>query len=175
VQYTIYLIMGKPLELEDLTKEQRDWFMTYIWNGPGSRDYPIQPPELIFNIPSIRHDFEYFRGGTEEDRKETDKHFLDESLAIVKERPIYTRPFYFSISYIYYFGLVLLGSKAWEYYDKPAETWNEYLQHIVKYFGQLPTQPTGVTFARFLLGKRRSRIGKLKMIEIDFLHHNKHI
>lgn len=122
---------------EDLSVKQKDFFLKYIWNGVGSREF-VKPPALIFDEPSMYHDFAYFRGGTDEDRKQADKEFFHKAHDEVRKKAVWQRPFYYTMSYVYFYGLKKLGGKAWEYYDKPADTWEEFLAHVYAYFDREP-------------------------------------
>jgi hypothetical protein len=93
------------LELEDLTPEQYQYFIDNIFNGVGSRHFLFNPPDLIFNQAAKRHDFAYWRGGTEEDRKDADRRFKKDCLQEAKERSFLLRPFYTSIAYLYYYAI----------------------------------------------------------------------
>jgi hypothetical protein len=124
---------------DDLTQKQKDFFLKYIWNGVGSREYP-KPPQLIFREASIYHDFGYFRGGPESLRKEVDREFFHKAHSAVRRLPIAQRPFYYAMSYIYFYGLKKLGSKAWELYPEPAKTWEEFLNRVYAYFDRNPGQ-----------------------------------
>jgi hypothetical protein len=121
----------------DLTQKQRDWFLTYVWNGVGSREY-IKPPQLIFEEASKWHDFGYFRGGNEDLRKEVDREFFHKAHSAVRKQPIAQRPFYYAMSYVYFYGLKKLGSKAWELYPEPAKTWEEFVDRVFAFFDREP-------------------------------------
>ena len=117
---------------DTLTDEQREYFLTYIWNGVGSRDFSVTPPQLIFRGPSAYHDFAYWLGGTEEDRNKADKQFLiDELDQVRREKHITQKPFYFMMAYVYYLGLAAIGKKAFEY-GGPRTNWEEYKSYYEK-------------------------------------------
>lgn len=117
------------LELKDLTPKQLEFFLTYIFNGVGSREFFINPRDFIFKNAAKTHDLKYFCGGNDTLRKIADKNFFEECCKAVLRQPGYKRVFYFPIAYVYYSALILLGKYAWEYYDTPAGTWPEFIQH----------------------------------------------
>lgn len=125
------------LEFDNLTKLQKEFFLEFIWNGVGSREF-AKPPQLIFANASVYHDFAYFRGGNESDRKIADKDFFHRSHSSTRKQHTYTRPFYYVMSYVYFYGLKKIGGKAWEYYDAPAQNWKEFLDHVYAYFDRSP-------------------------------------
>lgn len=121
------------IQLSDLTKDQLLYFTTNIYNGVGSREFFINPHDLIFSPAAMEHDFAYWRGGPDNLRKIADKEFLQHCLVLSKQHTGIRRVFYTNTSYVYYTFLVLLGKYAWEYYDAPANTWEEFLEHFNKY------------------------------------------
>jgi hypothetical protein len=122
------------LQFDKLTDTQKTFFLEELWNGVGSRSYPIDPPDSIFKGPSIYHDFWYFRGGPDELRKMADLDFYYRCLDKIKERkkPLH-KPFFYILAFIYYYGLKFLGKKAWEYHEKPAKTWDEFISRSQKF------------------------------------------
>lgn len=121
------------LELEDLTKEQYDYFKKHIYNGVGSREFPINPHDLIFKKAAEKHDFYYWRGGDDSYRVLADKEYLKDSLIAVKLQPKWKQPFYHSVAYVYYGFLVALGRFAFEYSDEPCKTWEQLLKRFQDY------------------------------------------
>jgi len=100
---------------DTLTDEQKDFFLTHIWNGVGSDHYPfLNPHDLIFKEASIYHDFYYWRGGSERLRKLADKDFLHRCHVAIRKLPMKRRLFYYIAAYVYYFALTMFGKKAWE-------------------------------------------------------------
>lgn len=49
----------KVLDYSELSTKQLNFFLKYIWNGVGSREY-IRPPQFIFSEASKSHDFFFF-------------------------------------------------------------------------------------------------------------------
>lgn len=124
------------LKYENLTEEQKIYFLKYIYNGVGSREFFINPHDLIFKEAAKIHDFEYFVGGTEERRLIIDRNFLDDCLFAANKRPFLRRQLYKIVAYVYYFFLMMLGRFAWEYYPEPADTWEEFLSRYKLYLNK---------------------------------------
>lgn len=141
--------MVKILQYEELTPEQKEYFLKNIWNGVGSREFPIDPHDLIFGPASVLHDFEYWRGGNESYRIAADKTFLKNCLSLVKKQPKYKQPFYYVAAYVYYCFLTTLGKYAFEYSTEPAKTWEELLERFLKYQEENQTKKKQV--ARYLI------------------------
>lgn len=154
------------INYEKLTDEQKKFFDKWVWNGVGSNSYVIDPPDLIFKYPSKVHDLFFFAGGNDERRKLADKDFLKRCLEVSKKKKLWIKRYYFiGISYIYYVALVLLSKKAWEYYDQPAETWEEVIERVKAYYiREGKSVPWFTNTARKLLGKRNSRIKSLQFL-----------
>jgi len=115
------------LSYDSLTKDQKEFFLTHIWNGVGSDHYTLNPHDLIFKNASIYHDFYYWRGGPKFLRKLADKDFYHRCKDAARKKSAIKRPFYYVICYIYYVGLKLFGKKAWET-GKVCQTWDELLE-----------------------------------------------
>ena len=130
----------RVIQLDELTLKQKEYFLKNIWNGVGSREYP-DVPDFIFGEASKYHDFAYFRGGDENDRKEADRDFFHRAHSAVRKQPLLKRPFYYVLSYTYFYSLKKLGGKAWEYYPAPAKNWNEWLAHVNTFFDREPQFP----------------------------------
>ncbi len=61
------------IRYHDLNEIQRN----ALCNGCGGKGGLINPPEFLFNASCNQHDFYYWRGGTEEDRKKADNDFYE--------------------------------------------------------------------------------------------------
>lgn len=126
--------MDRGLSYDSLTDSQKAFFRKFVWNGLGSRDAHIDPHDLIFKNASIYHDWYYFVGGPDKLRIAADKEFLVNCNKLVLKERAWKRWFYYPVSYVYYF-FIKIGSKlAWEYYDEPAQTWEEFIEHVMTYF-----------------------------------------
>jgi hypothetical protein len=123
---------------DELSLKQKKFFRDYIWNGVGSRSFFINPHDLIFKNASLYHDFYYWRGGPEEYRIMADQNFLHRSHALIRREPIYRRPFYYAIAAVYVFFLRLVGKVAFEYSERPCQTWEELLDRVNTFYDQNP-------------------------------------
>lgn len=122
------------LNLDDLTPKQYKRFMSEIYNGVGSNDVDfIDPHDLIFKKAAEYHDFAYWRGGTDEDRRICDYIFLLHCLEATRKEKWYYRPFYYGASYVYYLALVLFGRYAFEYKDEPSPHWDHLILGYLQY------------------------------------------
>lgn len=96
------------LHYRDLTPTQKK----QICNGCGSKGGFINPPEFLFHASCNQHDFYYYRGGTEEDRKKADKAFYAfMQLDIANEDSRFKRIYYSIWAYTYYKAVRIFGRK----------------------------------------------------------------
>lgn len=109
--------MSQKIYYQDLTKNQLKFFLKYVFNGLGSDSFP-KPPPLIFMDAAKEHDFWAWVGGTEEDRKWATKEFFHRAHDAVRKERKWKRPFYYLMSYIYYYILRKFDGLTWEYYIK---------------------------------------------------------
>lgn len=145
------------IQFSDLTEEQ----INIVWNGVGSKHFIVNPHDLVFSEPSKKHDFLYYKGGTEEDRKRADNIYYLESkeivdsflskvmdpsevswrkfhLKIIRYLTTFSQGRYFLwasltvINNIYCFFLSKLGKYSFEYSEKPRETWEEIEDLVLK-------------------------------------------
>jgi len=130
------------LYYEELTSNQLAFFLEKIWNDIGSQELPIKPPPLIFSEASKPHDYYYFSGGARKNRKWSDKEFLHRAHDAVRLQPIYKRPFYYMMAYVYYYSLKKLGKISWEKYPAPAKDWKEFIERVRAFYKRdTPTIP----------------------------------
>jgi hypothetical protein len=119
------------IQYSDLTLKQKEFFLEHIWNGVGSDSF-IKPPPLIFLEASKYHDCLEWAGGTEEDREWAIKDFFHKAHEAVRAQSVWKRPYYYLLSYTYYYFLRKLDGFTWEYYPKPAQTWTGLVKHFKK-------------------------------------------
>lgn len=118
------------MKYENLTPEQKKYIIDNVYNGVGSGQFGFKVKEFIFRESAIEHDFYYFRGGTEQDRKTADIIFLNHSLRLASSHTFLNKIAYRIIAYIFFYFVYYFGWLSWEYYDSPANTWEEFLlQH----------------------------------------------
>jgi len=100
------------LHYRDLTPKQKK----RICNGCGAKGGFVNPPEFLFHASCNQHDFCYWRGGTEEDRKTADKTFYKYmTLDIVNEASRFKRIYYSAWAYTYYKAVRVFGKKYFNY------------------------------------------------------------
>ena len=99
------------LKYSELTDPQK----LYICNGCGGKGGLIDPPEFIFNSSCNQHDFYYWRGGSEDDRKNADDSFYNHMMDKVKNTPWYKFYVYKALAWTYYKAVRISGKKFFEY------------------------------------------------------------
>lgn len=146
-----------PLELKDLTPDQYAYYRRWVYNGVGSRTFPINPRDFIFGPAAIEHDARYWFYLVPGLRAWVDKQFLVDCLKLVKQQPKWKRPFYWCIAHVYYLFLRLLGKYAWEKGEKPITKWDDFLTRFYAYYEKHPREKRPPTFQGFTLIEERSR------------------
>jgi len=105
------------LKYKDLTKEQKD----FICNSCGGKGGWIKPPDFIFKASCNHHDFRYWRGATEDDRRLADKEFYGWTRADIEDAKWYLKAYYHVWAFTY-FQFVRFGGRKYFYYgEKPKE------------------------------------------------------
>jgi len=92
---------------KDLTKDQRAIYGNGC--GPGLANLDKIIPEFRWQHACRRHDFNYDRGGTEEDRRESDNQFKVQMLNSIKGLSILQKIYYTPIIYTYYYAVRIGG------------------------------------------------------------------
>lgn len=107
------------LNYSDLTTQQKN----SIVNGCGKKGGFIKPPNFIFKASCNQHDFYYWRGCTEEDRKKADKSFYEYMKIDIKDRDysFFKKSWYRLWAYSYYKAVRIFGKKAFYYAEKMRE------------------------------------------------------
>lgn len=95
----------------DLTQEQK----YSICNGCGGKGGIINPPEFLFHASCNQHDFYYWRGGTELDRKKADDAFYEMMKVDAGKEQGIKKLHYLTWAYVYYKAVRLVGSKFFNY------------------------------------------------------------
>lgn len=101
------------LRYSDLTPFQKK----SICNGCGGKGGWFNPPEFLFHASCNQHDFYYWRGGDETDRKEADETFYKFMKKDVSEAKWFRKPFYGIAAYTYYKSVRVFGKKFFNYCD----------------------------------------------------------
>ena len=99
------------IKYRDLTEEQKK----FVCNGCGGKSGWINPPEFLFHASCNHHDFLYWKGGTEADRKAADDAFYEMMKEDISECEWYLRPHYHIWAYTYYKSVRLIGKKFFHY------------------------------------------------------------
>lgn len=118
----------RPLKYSDLTVEQKVFFLSYVHNNVRVREFPLDINGFTFEMQNIIHDFEYWRGGKEWDRRKSDIKFLfgciRETFRSIKLR--YWLRFMIGI-FGYFLALRAFGKFSFCYFKRPAYTWSEFV------------------------------------------------
>ena len=103
---------------EDLTPEER----MEICNGCGGKGSIIKPPHRIFFKASCdHHDYGYWKGGTETDRKRCDIKFYNAMVIDCTSLPWYNYLRYRPWCWVYYHSVREFGKKYFYFADKPRQ------------------------------------------------------
>jgi hypothetical protein len=86
-----------------------------ICNGCGGKGSWINPPDGAFGEPCDWHDFEYWRGGTEADRKHSDFGFYTHMIEMANKSIWYMRPFMRLQAWTYYRAVRLFAQSFFHY------------------------------------------------------------
>jgi hypothetical protein len=82
-----------------------------ICNGCGSKGGPFRPPQWRFAYSCRKHDFSYWVGGSEGDRRRADKAFYaDMRQATRARKQWWQRPWYYLMSWVYYRAVRSFGA-----------------------------------------------------------------
>lgn len=101
----------------DLTDEQKD----FIIDGCGKKGGILDVPDWIFTASCAHHDFNYWLGHTEEDRKKADWQFYQAMLYDANNAPWYKRAWYKLMAWTYY-RAVSTFAKEYFYYGDAERT-----------------------------------------------------
>lgn len=90
-----------------------------ICNGCGAKGGIVNPPDFIFKASCNHHDFLYWVGNTEEERKYADKAFYKYmKIDISEKKGVIKKAYYHIWAYAYYRAVRLFGKKYFNYGDK---------------------------------------------------------
>lgn len=88
-------------------------------NGCGGKGSYVPVPDFIFEASCDHHDFNYWLGGTEEDRAEADRQFYEAMLRDADSQGSwYTRAWYRWWAYVYYKAVRHFASSFFNYGDE---------------------------------------------------------
>lgn len=102
------------LRYSQLTQEQK----SKICNGCGIKGGFIKVPNFLFKASCNHHDFRYWRGCREVDRKDADDSFYKWMRVDIKGAKWYLKPYYHMWAWFYHKAVRLFGSKHFYYADK---------------------------------------------------------
>jgi hypothetical protein len=101
------------VRFNDLTQEQ----VTFITDGCGKKGGILNVPDWIFTASCAQHDFNYWLGGAEEDRKKADWQFYQAMLYDAEQYPWYRRYLYKAIAFMYYRAVRWFAGSFFYYTD----------------------------------------------------------
>jgi len=84
-------------------------------NGCGSKGGWLNVPDWIFTASCWHHDFNYWLGGTEEDRKKADWQFYQAMLYDASKAVWWKRPWYRTMAWVYYKAVRQVSSVFFPY------------------------------------------------------------
>jgi len=99
------------LKYSDLTEEQK----SKICNGCGAKGGWFKAPNFLFKASCNQHDFYYWRGGEENDRKYADDMFYKYMKKDCAESKWYEKISHYLIAYLYYKAVRFFGEKFFSY------------------------------------------------------------
>jgi len=115
------------VRFRDLTPEQID----LICNGCGGKGHWLDPPDWLFTASCNHHDFNYWLGCTEENRKEADRQFYEAMLADAAAADSWWKRTWCKVMAFIYYKAVRLFAKDYFYYG-PEERTLEDLQESLE-------------------------------------------
>lgn len=106
-----------PKKYAELTEKQK----AAICNGCGGKGSLVPVPSFFHKASCNHHDYRYWVGCTEEDRKSADKDFYKAMREDVQRQKWYNKPIAELSALTYYLAVRLFGKKYFYYGDKPRE------------------------------------------------------
>lgn len=114
------------LKYSNLTIEQKK----FVSNGCGGKGGWINPPEFIFHEDCNEHDFDYWLGCTEEDRKKKDKAFYKRMKKDIQKYKSFIKKAHYHIwAWTYYKAVRLVGKKFF-YYASRQKTMEDLVREM---------------------------------------------
>lgn len=86
-------------------------------NGCGGKGSFLNPPDWIFTASCYHHDFNYWLGHTEEDRKKADWQFYQAMVYDANQHPWYKKYLYRVIAWTYYKAVRMFAMPYFNYAD----------------------------------------------------------
>ena len=100
------------IRFADLTESQK----AFICNGCGPKGGWVPVPDFLFHASCDHHDFNYWLGCTEQDRRKADHEFLTEMLKDAGEDPAMQ-----TIAITYWMAVRLFGSVCFHYAERERD------------------------------------------------------
>lgn len=110
-----------------------------ITNGCGAKGGWVKPPQFRFKASCDHHDFGYWRGGDETDRKIADARFFGAMVTDAAMLSWYRRPVHLLLSYVYYRAVRFGGRSAFHYGQKRG--WEDLNQEMRVHCLRSPDAP----------------------------------
>lgn len=107
----------KPCRFLRLTDRERD----AVCNGCGGKGGWFNPPDYGFRASCDHHDFNYWLGGSEEDRRRADRQFRDAMMRDVRAAPLWRRPWLWGAAWRYYWAVRWFGGQFFLYHGGETE------------------------------------------------------
>jgi len=105
--YQTKMEKGIPLRWNNLCAYERG----LLSNGCGGKGGLVNPPDFKFEASCNHHDFNYWLGGSAEDRVKADDQFLDAMLFDANLLPWWRRPLHKALAYTYWSAVRMMGGK----------------------------------------------------------------
>lgn len=115
------------LKYNQLNKHQKE----FIANGCGGKGGWINPPEFLFHTSCNHHDFRYWRGCTEEDRKKTDEEFYKWMKKDIQEYKLsFFKILHYKLWAWTYYKAVRFAGKKFFYYASKQKTMEDLVREM---------------------------------------------
>jgi hypothetical protein len=112
--------MDQELSFDLLNEEQ----IKKICNGCGGKGGWFDPPDFMFEASCDHHDFNYWLGCSEADRKKADQGFYEAMKRDVTNLPWFRKPLAYWLAFNYYMAVRICG-KDFFYYAEKKRGWND--------------------------------------------------
>ena len=118
------------MKWRDLSQKERDFWTMNFSNGCGP-DGPLAEfiPEINFHDACNMHDFLFWRGGTEADRRDANAQFYAAMLGAINKLQFWRRPINFVLAAWYFLNVEFFG-KAFFPYSERAKTKEEFIEYL---------------------------------------------
>lgn len=118
--------LGRPLRWRYLSKLER----RAIANGCGGKGGKVPVPDFLFTASCDHHDFNYWLGGSERDRRKADWQFYQAMLEDVHAQSIWVRPLAYMAAWLYYKAVRRFARQYFNY--GPPRDWEDLWRELGK-------------------------------------------